>query len=77
MKVLANQDPAKKEMEDDDLETRNVEEAALHSPLMLSPEPQKAVLPTEPDRKTTDPQEEIVFSDNHNLDDYLIGKQIG
>ena len=64
-------------IEVDDLETRNLEAVPPHSPLVLSPEPQKATLPTESDKKTADAQEEIVFSDNHNLDDYLIGKQIG
>ena len=31
----------------------------------------------ESEKKPAEVQEEIVFSENHNLDDYLIGKQIG
>ena len=61
-------------MDTDELETKNVEEATLPSPLVLSPEPQKAAIPSEPDKKVIDAQEKIVFSENHNLDDYLIGK---
>jgi hypothetical protein len=68
------QDPVSNQMDADDLETKNVEEVPLHSPLVLSPEPQKTTIPTEADKKVADAQEEIIFSENHNLDDYLIGK---
>ncbi len=61
-------------MDADELETKNVEEALLPSPLIMSPEPQKATITSEPDKKVADAPEEIVFSENHNLDDYLIGK---
>ena len=64
-------------MDADELETKNVEEVLPPSPLVLSPAPQKAAISSEPDKKVQDAQEEIVFSENHNLDDYLIGKQIG
>ena len=47
------------------------------SPLTMSPDAKKTHAPTEAEKKTAEAQEEIVFSDNHNLDDYLIGKQIG
>lgn len=45
----------------------------------LSNEPIVTEKPTEPtETKPTIVHEEvIIFSDNHNLDDYVIGKQIG
>lgn len=44
---------------------------------MLNPEPIKVTTAVESEKKPVEVQEEIVFSENHNLDDYLIGKQIG
>ena len=44
---------------------------------MLNPEPIKVAVPVESEKKPAEAQEEIVFSENHYLDDFLIGKQIG
>ena len=40
----------------------------------MSPDARKPQTTTETEQKNVDTQEEIIFSDNHNLDDYLIGK---
>jgi hypothetical protein len=42
-----------------------------------NPEPIRIAIAVESEKKPAEVQEEIVFSENHNLDDYLIGKQIG
>jgi len=40
----------------------------------MSPDARKPQTTTETEKKNVNTQEEIIFSDNHNLDDYLIGK---
>ena len=42
--------------------------------MTVSPETKKVQTTTETDKKTVEAQEEIVFSDKHSLDEYLIGK---